>query len=134
MLHVVAGIIESDGRVLLCRRHRNSRRFPLKWEFPGGKVESGESPENAIRRELNEELGIIVSKIEKIDDYLYAYENEKKFHLHFFKIRDHAGKIKNLQFEDIAWVKPEDLSKYDILSGDKPFLDNYIILKSHTMV
>lgn len=127
MLHVVAGIIEIDGKVLLCQRHQRSKRFPLKWEFPGGKVEKDETPEAAIIRELNEELDIDCKIIEKIITYRYAYNNEQSFQLHFFKIKSYGGSIKNLQFENMLWVKPEDISNYDILDGDKPFLKHWTL-------
>ena len=126
MLHVVAGMIEMDGFVLICQRHRLSKRFPLKWEFPGGKVEKTEGPEEAIKRELEEELGIIVGQIEKIDNYTFAYGHEPEFHLHFFKILDFENTVQNLQFENMAWVRPEDIASYDLLSGDLPFLKHYI--------
>jgi len=126
MLHVVAGIIELKGRILLCQRHRDSGRFPLKWEFPGGKVESGESPENAIRRELYEELGIIVGQIQKIDEYDFAYNGEDPFFLHFFRIMKYKKAIRNLQFEDMAWAKWDEILNYDLLDGDRPFLNKYI--------
>lgn len=125
MLEVVAGVIESKDGILLCQRHRNSRRFPLKWEFPGGKVEARESPREAIIRELDEELGIKVLKIELLYDYNFAYPDEKTFHLYFFKIQAYDKNIKDLQFEKIKWIKPPNLKTYDILEGDLPFLDLY---------
>lgn len=127
MLYVVAGIIESEGKVLLCQRHRNSKRFPLKWEFPGGKVEANESPENAIARELKEELDIECRDIRLLQEYDFAYQNEKPFHLFFFRIGTFSGTIKNLQFEKIAWVGPESISGYDLLEGDKPFLQRVVL-------
>ena len=126
MLHVVAGIIEVQGKILLCQRHRKSKRFPLKWEFPGGKVEQGETPEAAIVRELNEELGIVCHNIHKIDAYDYAYENEASFQLHFFKINSYSSSIQNMQFESMDWIKPEDISGYDLLEGDRPFLSHFL--------
>ena len=122
MLHVVAGIIELDGYVLLCQRHRNSSRFPLKWEFPGGKVEKDESPKAAIVRELHEELGILIKETEKIDEYNFSYENESEFRLHFFRILEFENTPQNLQFESIAWSLNENLLKYDFLEGDLPFV------------
>ncbi len=122
MLHVVAGIIELDGYVLLCQRHHDSLRFPLKWEFPGGKVEKDESPEVAIIRELHEELGILVKEVEKIDEYNFSYENESEFRLHFFRILEFENTPQNLQFESIAWSLNNNLLKYDLLEGDLPFV------------
>ena len=126
MLHVVAGIIELDGRFLLCRRHRNERRFPLKWEFPGGKVEPGESPEQAIIRELREELGIEVRELRPIMDYDFRYPCEPTFHLHFFHIPDFGNTIQNIQFETTAWITKENMMNYDLLDGDKPFVRDWI--------
>lgn len=123
MLHVVAGIIELDGYILLCQRHIDSRRLPLKWEFPGGKVEKGESPKDAIKRELNEELGILVQEVEKVDAYSFGYPNEESFYLHFFKINKYNNTIQNLQFEGMAWVRPEEILNYDMLEGDLPFVE-----------
>ncbi len=123
MLHVVAGIIELGGYILLCQRHKDSRRFPLKWEFPGGKVEKGESPEDAIKRELNEELGILVQEVEKVDAYSFGYPNEESFYLHFFKINEYKNTVQNLQFEGMAWVRPEKILNYDMLKGDLPFVE-----------
>lgn len=128
MLQVVAGIIEMDGYILLCQRHRDSKRFPLKWEFPGGKVETNERPEDAIARELNEELGIKITGVEMIEDYDFTYPGEKTFHLYFYKILDFEQSIANRQFEAMAWVQPADLQKYDLLDGDKPFLERWTSL------
>lgn len=122
MLHVVAGIIEMDGFILLCQRHRDSRRFPLKWEFPGGKVESGESPDDAIKRELNEELGIFVEGLEKVDAYSFSYPGEKEFYLHFFKIQAYQNTIQNRQFEALSWIRSENILNFDMLEGDLPFV------------
>lgn len=121
-MRVVAGFIELDNFVLLCQRHRNSKRFPLKWEFPGGKVEDNEIPEEAIRRELYEELGIVVGSISLIDEYLYSYHDEAEFNLYFFRIASFENTIQNLEFERIAWVRTEELFRYDLLEGDLPFL------------
>jgi 8-oxo-dGTP diphosphatase len=67
-MDVVAAVIERDGLVLICQRKRGGRH-PLKWEFPGGKIESGEDPKTALERELREELGIAARIGEQLDDY-----------------------------------------------------------------
>ena len=129
MLEVVAGIIENQNTVLLCQRHHDSKRFPLKWEFPGGKVEAGESPHDAIVRELKEEMDIDVSDCELLYDYLFSYPNEKPIHLYFYKINAYDRNIRDLQFEKMAWVSIGNISTYDILKGDIPFLDLYFNTK-----
>ncbi len=121
MLHVVAGIIEMDGYILLCQRHRDSRRFPLKWEFPGGKVESGEDIFDAIKRELTEELGILVGDLEKVDAYSFSYPGEDNF-IAFFKILSFQNTIQNKQFETMSWVWPDEIIDYDMLEGDVSFI------------
>ncbi len=125
MLHVVAGIIELDDYILICQRHRDSKRFPLKWEFPGGKIETGETPAFAIQRELREELGIICKEIDKFDEYSFSYPGEAEFRLHFFRIISFEHTVKNLQFERMAWIRKEDIIKYDMLEGDLPFIKRW---------
>ena len=72
-LIVVAGVIERDARILICRRRADARHHPLKWEFPGGKVEPGEEPRAALARELGEELGIRAEIGEEIESFAYQY-------------------------------------------------------------
>ncbi|MDZ7820433.1 MAG: NUDIX domain-containing protein [Candidatus Marinimicrobia bacterium] len=119
MQKVAAGIIEVGGFFLLCRRHQNSARFPLKWEFPGGKVEDGEMPVQALERELEEELGIGIRGPEPFTDYVYRYDQEAPVHLYFFRIPHFDRTVKNLQFDTVAWVNAEKLTLYDILEGDR---------------
>lgn len=122
MLQVVAGIIQIDGYVLICRRHSDSLRFPLKWEFPGGKIELGEGPRKALDRELHEELGIAVKSAEILDRYIYRYEREDDFELIFFEVSEFDNTIQNRQFDRMAWVRSEQLPDYELLDGDKPLL------------
>ncbi|MCK4813568.1 MAG: (deoxy)nucleoside triphosphate pyrophosphohydrolase [Candidatus Marinimicrobia bacterium] len=123
MLQVVAGIIEIDGFILLCQRHAKEKRFPLKWEFPGGKIKDGESPREAIIRELKEELGIQATGIKHFNEYDYQYKNESPIQLIFFTITRYERTIQNRQFEAMAWVSREKLHKYDILDGDQQLVE-----------
>lgn len=125
MLQVVAGIIENKGKILLCQRHHLSRRFPLKWEFPGGKVEKGEDPKAAIFRELQEELGISVNNVEHLDHYHFSYPAEDPFELFFFKIKEYQNLPRNLQFEKMEWVSISLIKDYDLLEGDLPFVNKF---------
>ncbi|MDZ7796855.1 MAG: (deoxy)nucleoside triphosphate pyrophosphohydrolase [Candidatus Marinimicrobia bacterium] len=129
MQKVVAAVIEIDGFFLLCRRHKRSARFPLKWEFPGGKLEKNETPAEALSRELKEELGIEIKNSEPLTDYRYRYNNEPEIHLYFFRIRDFEKTVQNRQFDMIAWVALNDLHRYDILDGDRKLLN---ILQNRT--
>ncbi len=123
MQGVVAGIIEIDGFFLLCRRHEKSARFPLKWEFPGGKIEKNETPAEALARELKEELGIKIKRSELLTDYRFRYKNEPEIHLYFFRIWDFEKTVQNRLFDMIAWVALNDLHRYDILDGDRKLLN-----------
>ena len=78
MTTVVAGVLERDGKILICRR-RADQPHPLKWEFPGGKLEAGESPEAALIRELREELGIESEAGSEIMRYEFAYPGSNPF-------------------------------------------------------
>ncbi len=121
---VVAGIIERNGFVLICRRRAGSRHA-LKWEFPGGKVESGEAPSAALRRELAEELAIDAAVGEEILRYEYQYPGRTPVLLIFFRVDGFQGEPRNLDFEEIRWETRERLTQYDFLEGDLDFVTRY---------
>ncbi|MCD6233896.1 MAG: (deoxy)nucleoside triphosphate pyrophosphohydrolase [Candidatus Marinimicrobia bacterium] len=121
MIHVSAGILMADGLILLCQRLPRDPH-PLKWEFPGGKAETGETPKEALIRELTEELSIHVTCVNKIVSYPYQYKNRQAITLHFFQILSFAGRIQNKAFQTMEWVRREKLRKYDLLAGDLEFL------------
>src|SRR5690349_24210957 len=121
MTTVVAAVIERDGQVLIGQRPAG-KRHALKWEFPGGKVEPGESPEIALRRELDEELGIQAVIGERIAEYEYAYPGREPIRLIFFAVREFAGTFDNCVFEAVSWETRELLPDYDFLGGDLDFL------------
>ena len=121
MTQVAAGILERDGRVLICRR-RADQAHPLKWEFPGGKVEEGETPEAALIRELREELGIEAEAPSEIARYQFTYPGKKAILLIFLKVPGWTGKIENRIFETVLWEARELLKDYDFLEGDGPFI------------
>jgi 8-oxo-dGTP diphosphatase len=118
---VVAGVLERDGSILICRR-RADQPHPLKWEFPGGKIEAGESPEAALIRELREELGIESAAGPEIMRYEFAYPGRQPILLIFLRVADWRGEIENRIFETIRWERSEALTAYDFLEGDAPFL------------
>jgi 8-oxo-dGTP diphosphatase len=121
---VVAAVIERDGRVLIAQRN-NSGQHPLKWEFPGGKVESGESPEAAAIRELEEELGIQARIDREIGRYEYQYPGRSPILLIFFRVVEYEGEPRTLDFAQIRWESPERLRDYDFLEGDTDFIRGY---------
>ncbi len=117
MKRVVAGLIVQDGKLLVCQRTRH-QTMPLKWEFPGGKIEEGEQPRDALRRELEEELGILAAVGEEVKRIQHEYPNGGMVELRFFVVRDYQREIENRIFRDIQWAAPKDLPKYDFLEAD----------------
>jgi 8-oxo-dGTP diphosphatase len=121
-IEVVAGLIFHDWRVLACQRRRNAAH-PLKWEFPGGKVENGESENDALRRELEEELGIQTQGMKRVYQYQHAYAYGPKVSLKFFNVSSYHGKLQNRVFQSILWANLADLQRLDFLEGDRPLID-----------
>jgi 8-oxo-dGTP diphosphatase len=117
MKRVVAGLIVKDGKLLVCQRTRH-QTMPLKWEFPGGKIEEGEQPRDALRRELEEELGILATVGDEVKRIQHEYPNGGMVELRFFIVREHQREIENLIFKDMQWADPKDLPKYDFLEAD----------------
>ncbi len=117
-INVVAGLVFKAGRLLVCQRHEKSA-FALKWEFPGGKVESGESDDAALRRELAEELGIVVHGMRQIFQDQHAYPDGPQVWLRFFKVLAYEREVKNLVFQRIEWVNLDQLDSFDFLDGDR---------------
>jgi 8-oxo-dGTP diphosphatase len=120
-LLVSAGIIHRQGKVLVGQRRRNDRHA-LKWEFPGGKVEFGESPQQALVRELREELQIEATVGSELARYEHDYPSGSRIHLLFFAIRDFAGEPHARVFEQISWIDLPVLPELDFLDGDLDFV------------
>ena len=119
---VVAAVIVRDGRALVCQRNR-SGKFPLKWEFPGGKVQRGESPEAALVRELREELRVNANVGEEICRTRHKYpEMPSAVELIFFFAAIESGEIENRVFETMEWVEPQELPKMDFLDADRELI------------
>lgn len=121
MTTVVAALIERQGRILICQRKRG-QAHEFKWEFPGGKVEAGEAPSDALRRELREELAIDASIGDEITRYEFAYPGRPPILLIFFQVHEFAGVPQNLVFAQTEWVEPERLPEFDFLEGDVDFV------------
>ena len=109
MKRVVAALIVKQGKVLVCQRTRH-QTMPLKWEFPGGKIEEGEQPRSALRRELEEELGILATVGDEVRRIQHEYPNGGKVELRFFIVREYQREIENRIFRDIQWAEPKDRS------------------------
>ena len=121
MTTVVAAVIERAGNILIAQR-KNEGPHALKWEFPGGKVEPGETPEAALRRELEEELGIDAQIGNEITRYEYSYPSRAPILLIFFKVDGFDGDPRNLAFAQIQWTQRDRIRDYDFLEGDTEFI------------
>jgi 8-oxo-dGTP diphosphatase len=118
----VAGVIrDGDGRILICQRGRGDTHA-LKWEFPGGKVEPGEKPTEALVRELREELDIEARVGRELSRFRHRYGQRAPFQLIFFEVTEYAGAPVNRIFERIVWEEPRRLPDYDFLDADVAFV------------
>ncbi len=121
MLIVVAGVALRDNRVMICRRRAGSSNG-LKWEFPGGKIEPGESPEEALARELKEELDIAV-RVGRVADAVYYRYPERDVLVLFYRCAIAAGEPRTIDCDAVEWVCPDDLEQYDFAGADKVFVE-----------
>jgi 8-oxo-dGTP diphosphatase len=119
--YVVAALILRDmpggTEVLICQR-KADQAMALKWEFPGGKIEPGESPEEALQRELDEELGIHATIGAPLTRVRHNYRNGSAVDLRFFIVREFTGEIENRIFNAISWSTLQALPSYDFLAAD----------------
>jgi 8-oxo-dGTP diphosphatase len=119
-LVVAALILRGDGsgvEVLICQR-KADQPMSLKWEFPGGKIEAGESSEDALARELNEELGITAVIGRRVTRIRHKYRNGGTIDLQFFVVREFDGDLENRIFNDVRWAPLAELPEYDFLAAD----------------
>ena len=118
---VAAALILREGadgtEVFICQR-KPDQPMSLKWEFPGGKLEPGESPEEALVRELNEELGISAVVDKRVAQIRHKYRNGGAVDLQFFVVREFQGPMVNHIFNDMRWVPLSALPGYDFLAAD----------------
>ncbi|WP_031499685.1 (deoxy)nucleoside triphosphate pyrophosphohydrolase [Bryobacter aggregatus] len=119
---VVAGVVFHGGRILIGQRKRNDWHG-LKWEFPGGKIEVGETPEQALVRELREELGIEAVIGEMMQSYQFSYNEKPPVELTFYEVTQFTGVPVNYEFEQILWEEAVRLPDYDFLEGDRDFIE-----------
>ena len=125
MRTVVAAVIERSDRRLLIGQRRRTDTSPLKWEFPGGKVEEGETPEAALARELKEELGATLRKSVPIGRVVHKYAaTPEELEILFFAVEITESEISPRPFEKIAWVLPKELGDYDFLAANAGLVAN----------
>ena len=123
MIRVVAALIFQDNRLLVCQRRRDDS-FPLKWEFPGGKMSPGESPVQALARELEEELGVIAQVGREVYRTRHRYSgHSEEIELIFLAARIHPQAVRNLAFEQMVWAELAALPQYDFLPADRELVE-----------
>jgi 8-oxo-dGTP diphosphatase len=122
---VVAAIIERDGQVLLGQRKPGDWN-EFKWEFPGGKVDPGETPRQALARELIEELGIVAEIGAELTRYGHEYRGRSAIELIFYRVRVFTGEPANHAFHQIRWEQASGFDQYDFLDGDLDFVRRYV--------
>ena len=121
---VVAALIERDGKLLLARRDASSDQAGL-WEFPGGKVETGESHQAALVRELQEEMGITVT----VEDFVATsvlQQPQRLIHLHGWRVSGFTGVITLQCHSEVRWVSPADVTSFELAPADIPLIDAYL--------
>ena len=121
MVIVTAAVIEKEGRILIARRKKGWRHAG-KWEFPGGKIEPGETPEECLRRELREELAIEAEIGEFVCSSTYAYSHAT-IQLLVYRASHVSGEFTLHDHQEMRWVLPDELLQYEFPEADKPVVD-----------
>ena len=123
MTTVVAAVIERSDRRILIGQRRKTDSSPLKWEFPGGKMKAGESPEAALARELREELHATLTKSVELGRVQHKYaDRDDPLEIRFFAAAIASDAVEPLTFEQIAWVLPRELAEYDFLAANRQLI------------
>ena len=125
---VVAALIWDKDKFMICQRSANKARA-LLWEFVGGKVEPGETKENALIRECKEELAITLNVGDIFMDVVHEYP-DISVHLTLFNANIIEGEPQLLEHNDIKWIAPGDIHQYEFCPADKVFLEKIVIDKS----
>jgi 8-oxo-dGTP diphosphatase len=120
---VTAAIIELEGRYLVGRR--SAGRFVGKWEFPGGKLEKGETPEEGLKRELREELGVETTIGSLFQEVVWPYDH-MTVRLFFYRATILSGEPRAIDHSELRWVLPQDLVEYDFPDADRPVLERLL--------
>ncbi len=122
VIEVAAALIrDSVGRYLITQRRRGSHLAGL-WEFPGGKLEVGESPDGALRRELSEELGAAFAVGKLVETVRWEYP-DRTVVLHFYDCRVESGTVESREGQAMAWVAPGDLGRYEFPPADRALIE-----------
>ena len=124
IIKIVAGLILQNDKLLICQRP-NFKDHPLKWEFPGGKIKNDETNEEALIREINEELSINIINYEELISYNFNYKDlNKKVFIYFYLVNNFSGKVLNNFHKELKWIEIKDIREYDFLEGDLKIIDH----------
>lgn len=126
MIKVVAGILKKNDKIMIARK-REGKPLAGMWEFPGGKIEEGETPEESLVRELMEEMKIKVKVLDYVDESIYDY-GDNVVSLKGYVVQIEEGEIVLSDHDKYEWVSPEEAYEYGLAPADVPLLDKYIEL------
>jgi len=121
MLFVAAAVMKQENRILICQRARDDD-FGLLWEFPGGKLEEGETPEQCIVREITEELGLDI-RVTGILAVTKHNDGEQDVHFTFYEVEIISGEVTLNVHETAVWAPLDTLTEYDFMGADRPIVD-----------
>lgn len=124
MLQVTCAIIEHKNKVLICQRSA-TMKLPMKWEFPGGKIEHGESKEESLQREIKEELGMIITIDRALNPVEYHYP-DFSICLYPFICKWESGKVLPTEHRQAIWIDASELLNYDWAEADLPIVREYL--------
>ena len=126
VLVVAAALFDHAGRVLIAQRPAG-KALAGRWEFPGGKVDAGESEHGALRRELREELGIEVHASRPFMRLVHSYP-DRSVELSLWIVERFTGPPRGLDGQELRWVAPADLGRHELLEADRPFVEALVRL------
>jgi 8-oxo-dGTP diphosphatase len=117
MTRVAVAILRRNGKLMVCQR-RKGGRYALKWEFPGGKIEPGETILGCLERELYEELSIHITAVGRVESAISYYDDGGLFEVAYCHVNSFEGELQNNVFQEIRWVSPNELASMDVLEGN----------------
>lgn len=126
MLQVTCAIIEHNNKVLICQRAA-TMKLPLKWEFPGGKIEMDESKQECLKREIKEELGMIISIGQALTAVQHQYP-DFSLCLYPFICKWESAQVLPTEHAQAIWIDPKELMNYDWAEADWPIVHEYLNL------
>jgi 8-oxo-dGTP diphosphatase len=125
-IHVVCAVIEQNG-LILCAQRSETMALPLKWEFPGGKIEPGEAEEPALKREIQEELNVEIEILERMPEHDYAYTPEKVIRLIPYRCTiKNVSQLQAREHAELRWVDRKKLLELDWAAADLPIVNDVI--------